>query len=219
MPSTYSSAFEESYIEYATLHVPTNALNDYKTTTPWSGFGTIKSLEGGDQPEEPEVKICATPTISYKEGKLVFACETEGAEFISEITCDDIRKHYEAEVPLTTTYTVTVRATKVGYDDSETATATLCWIECTHENVEGDDSYALTTIPAMRLLVQAQPGGVITLQGATATLPVAIFTTDGTQVASGTLEPDATLSLATGLSAGEVAVVKLGVKSVKVMVE
>lgn len=71
----------------------------------------------------------------------------------------------------------------------------------------------------MRLLVQAQPGGVITLQGATSTLPVAIFTTGGTQVASGTLEPDATLSLATGLSAGEVAIVKLGAKSVKVMVE
>ncbi len=62
--STSSSAFEGSYIEYATLHVPTNALNDYKTTTPWSGFGTIKSLEGGDQPEEPEVKICATSVPS-----------------------------------------------------------------------------------------------------------------------------------------------------------
>ena len=64
VPSTKSDAFEESYIEYATLHVPTNALNDYKTTTPWSGFGTIKSLEGGDQPEEPEVKICATSVPS-----------------------------------------------------------------------------------------------------------------------------------------------------------
>ena len=32
-------------IEKATLHVPASAIEAYKTTTPWSEFGTIKAIE------------------------------------------------------------------------------------------------------------------------------------------------------------------------------
>ena len=45
VPSTEADAFDGSYIEYATLHVPTNAVASYKTTAPWSSFGTIVSLD------------------------------------------------------------------------------------------------------------------------------------------------------------------------------
>ena len=38
--------FKDSYIEYATLHVPSSTISYYQTTEPWSGFGTIKTLEG-----------------------------------------------------------------------------------------------------------------------------------------------------------------------------
>ena len=41
--STAVNAFDGSFIEYATLHVPASALESYKTTAPWSSFGTIKS--------------------------------------------------------------------------------------------------------------------------------------------------------------------------------
>ena len=44
VPSASSDAFTESYPEYATLHVPSNALESYKTTSPWSSFGTIVAL-------------------------------------------------------------------------------------------------------------------------------------------------------------------------------
>ena len=37
--------FKDSYIEYATLHVPSSTISYYQTTEPWSGFGTIKTLE------------------------------------------------------------------------------------------------------------------------------------------------------------------------------
>ena len=40
--------FKDSYIEYATLHVPSSTISYYQTTEPWSGFGTIKTLEGDD---------------------------------------------------------------------------------------------------------------------------------------------------------------------------
>lgn len=44
LPSTKANAFDGSYPEYATLHVPANALNDYKNTVPWSSFGTIVTV-------------------------------------------------------------------------------------------------------------------------------------------------------------------------------
>ena len=48
VPSTQSDAFQGSYIEYATLHVPDASLEDYKNTAPWSGFGKIVPLESSD---------------------------------------------------------------------------------------------------------------------------------------------------------------------------
>ena len=42
--SETSDMFADSYIEYATLHVPQASLEAYKTTEPWSGFGTIVPL-------------------------------------------------------------------------------------------------------------------------------------------------------------------------------
>ncbi len=37
--------FNNSYVEKATLHVPASALEAYKTTMPWSMFGTFVSFE------------------------------------------------------------------------------------------------------------------------------------------------------------------------------
>ena len=44
LPSTETNIFNGSYPEYATLHVPASALEEYKTTVPWNSFGTIVEL-------------------------------------------------------------------------------------------------------------------------------------------------------------------------------
>ena len=44
VPLTDANIFVSSPIEYATLHVPQASLEAYKTTAPWSGFGTIVPL-------------------------------------------------------------------------------------------------------------------------------------------------------------------------------
>ena len=44
IPSTETNAFDGSYLEYATLHVPTSALESYKEKVPWSSFGNIVAL-------------------------------------------------------------------------------------------------------------------------------------------------------------------------------
>ena len=46
VPSTESDAFEGSYPEYITLHVPDASIDSYKATEPWSGFGKIITLSG-----------------------------------------------------------------------------------------------------------------------------------------------------------------------------
>ena len=44
VPSTSSIDTFGSDIQNQTLHVPTSALDNYRTTAPWSSFGTILSL-------------------------------------------------------------------------------------------------------------------------------------------------------------------------------
>ena len=52
----------------------------------------------------------------------MFTCATEGVEYVTDITCADIKKHYSSAIDLTATYTVSVYATKSGYDNSDVAT-------------------------------------------------------------------------------------------------
>ena len=44
VPSTESDAFEGSYPENATLHVPDASIDSYKATKPWSSFGKIVAI-------------------------------------------------------------------------------------------------------------------------------------------------------------------------------
>ena len=44
VPSTKSDAFDGSYPEYITLHVPDASIDSYKARAPWSGFGKIVAL-------------------------------------------------------------------------------------------------------------------------------------------------------------------------------
>ena len=118
IPGINSNAFNGSYIEYATLHVPAASVKDYIGNKPWKNFKSIVALAGST----PETKKCATPVIIYENGKLMFTCATEGVEYVTYITCDDFKKHYGSAIDLTGTYTVSVYATKAGYDNSDVAT-------------------------------------------------------------------------------------------------
>ena len=54
---TSSDAFNDSYPEKATLHVPESAINSYQTTEPWSKFGKFVTLSS----EEIGAQRCLTP--------------------------------------------------------------------------------------------------------------------------------------------------------------
>ena len=212
VPSTNSDAFNEAYIEYATLHVPAASVNSYKATEPWKNFKSIVSIEGGDT---PETQKCETPTISYKDGKLMFSCATDGAECVTNISDADIKTHYGNEITLTATYNISVYATKAGYDNSETVTATLCWIEQKPATEGITDGIA--NIPAKALLIKNN-GGQLTVEGAADGEAISVYTVNGVQSGSA-ISQNGAASIYTNLQAGSIVIVKIGDKSVKVVIK
>ena len=210
VPSTLTDAFIGSYPEYVALHVPANALNAYKSTAPWSSFGTIVAIEDA----EP-MKKCAPPIISYVDGEVVFACETEGAIIKSEVNENAAGKFEGTRIPLTPTYTISAYATKENYEDSDIATATLCWIACNEEAEEPGEG--IINIPSKAVLISTQ-GGTITVSGLTAGTEVAVYSTAGAQLATATATDD-TATLSTDLTTGDIAIVKIGKHSIKVAIK
>ena len=209
VPSTESSAFDNSSIASATLHVPAGSVEAYRTTAPWSSFGTAVPIDG--------LEICATPTISYVNGKLKFSSETEGVRFISAITDDDIKTYDTEEIDLGVTYTISVYATKEDYYDSEVATGTLCWIDQqpSTEGIIAED--AVTEVKALPVLIQSN-GGTITVQGANEGTEIMVYSVNGMKQGSA-IATNGFATINTSLQSGSTAIVKIGEKSIKVLVK
>ena len=69
VPNTDSNAFEATPLNSVTLHVPTNSIEAYRTTEPWSNFGTIVAIEGAKV--EQTIGISALPEMT--EGDAAYA--------------------------------------------------------------------------------------------------------------------------------------------------
>lgn len=113
-----NSVFRTNTLNNGTLIVPYGTIEKYKVTEGWNSFASIEEHKG----------TCEKPSISYNNGKLIFNCATEGATCISTISDTDISTYDTNEVQLNVTYNINVYAAKEGFNNSETATATLCWI-------------------------------------------------------------------------------------------
>ena len=204
---TYDNIFEDSYIKYATLHVPSSAISYYQTTVPWSEFGTIKAFEG----TVGETKKCETPTISFVDGKLTFSCATEGVEYVSEVTCSDVNKYYSNEINLAACYDITVTAMKTGYDNSDVATAKLYWLPSSG-SLEG----AGINNVSMRGIAIQSAGGFVTISGLDNNETVSFYGIDGKSLGSATAI-NGTTSFAA--QSGSIVVAKIGKENIKIAVK
>ena len=92
-------------------------MNLYRTTAPWSGFKEVVAISG----ETPELEKCATPTISFKGGKLHFERETPDVTYHYTITPPSKTDNTGNDVEVGSSYTVQVYASKDGYQDSDIA--------------------------------------------------------------------------------------------------
>ena len=202
--------FVGSYPEYMTLHVPAASINNYKTTYPWSEFGNIVTLDE-DIVEMPK---CDNPVIKYNNGEIEIESETTDAEFVTKITSSDFNSFYSNSITLTATYNISVYATAAGYDNSDTVNATLCWIECDcNENNNTD----IINIPAKAVFVTSNNGTInisCSLEGEV----VELYTSDAMYIGSTTIE-NGCATIQSGLSKGNIAIVKIGEKSIKVIID
>ena len=209
-----NGTFSNNTFANATLYVPSGTIDKYKATEGWKQFSFIEEGSGPGG-EVPVTKKCEKPTISYADGKRTFSCATEGATCQSIISDDDIRSYSVNEVQLGVTYTINVYATKTGYEQSETATATLCWIDV-EPKTEGIIN-EISNISANAVLIQSESGNV-KVQGVDDGTPISVYSINGTQVGSATSQ-SGVASINTNLQPGSIAIVKIGPKSLKVVMK
>ena len=206
--------FSQNTFLNATLYVPKGTIDKYKATDGWKDFLFIEEGNGSGG-DTPTTQKCEKPTISYENGKLTFSSATDGAVCQYSITDTDIKAGSGNEVQLGVTYTISVYATKSGYDNSETATATLCWID-QQPKTEGITN-GIANIPAQAVLIQSE-GGSIKLQGVDEGTQVNVYSINGTQAGSAISQSGAA-TINTNLQPGSIAIVKIGEKTVKVIMK
>jgi hypothetical protein len=207
-----SRVFNLNTFNNATLYIPKGAKEQYKETEGWKDFLFIE--EGtGDNP--PSTQKCSTPTISYHYGKLTFNSDTEGVIFHSTVTDDDIKSYDGNEIQLGVSYNISVYATKEGYQNSEIATATLCWIDVEPKTEGITDGIA--QMPARAVMVKAE-GGQLIIEGADDNTNISVYNIDGVQLGTSTSRNGVAL-INTSIPKSSVTIVKIGNKSVKVMMK
>ncbi len=205
LPFTKKDVFIDSYIEYATLYVPASAVDAYKTTEPWSGFGAFKIIG------EMESKKCESPTIEYKDGELHFSCATEDVEYVSNIKCADVNTFYTSRVALTACYDIEVYATKNGYENSDKSTAKLYWLTSSGSL----DVNSINSI-AMRGIAVQTSDGFINISGLNDNERVSFFTIDGRYIGNATAFSGAVIFTA---QPNSIVVAKIGKESIKIIVK
>ncbi len=191
------------------IKVPTEYLQDYK-----NAFGSNYKYIYAWNPDETgddtkPVTPCATPSISYESGKLMFACETTGAKYYYTITDTDITSDAlseNGEVSLSAAYQISVYATADGHTASDKAEATLYWINANLEN--GTNINQVRT----RGVVASAHDGFISLSGLDDGEVVKFFAADGKYLGS-TVAANGAASYAVSES---LVIAKVGKDSIKI---
>ena len=203
--------FSKNTFYNSTLYVPTGTKEKYKSAEGWKDFTFIE--EGtGNGGTIPNQKQCSTPTISYQNGKLAFNCDTNGATCHYSISDTDIKAGSGNDVQLSLTYIISVFATKEGWQNSETATATLCWID---KEPDVDVINDIASMPVKGVIVQKQ-NSLITIQGVNDGTKIDLYGINGNHEGS-VISQDGKAVISTSLPSGTAAILKIGDRSVKII--
>ena len=89
---------------------------------------------------------CATPVLSFVDGKVKCACETSDVTYSYTIApAAATGESTTGEISLGTTFTVSVKAVREGYEDSDVATLTIPMAEVGDVNADGSVTIADVT--------------------------------------------------------------------------
>ena len=194
------------------IKVPTEYLQGYK-----DAFGSDYKYIYAWNPDETgednkPVTQCSTPSVSYGEGKLMFACETAGAKYHYTITDTDIKSDAlseNGEVSLSAAYNISVYATADGYKASDKAEATLYWV-----NANLDNSTNINMVKTRGVVASAHDG-IVTLSGLDNGEVVKFYATDGKYLGS-SVAANGSASYAVNES---LVIAKVGKDSIKIAVK
>ena len=209
--------FHQNTIMNGTLYVPKGTINKYKNLGGWKKFKYIEEYDGTipDTQDNPQTQKCATPTISYRNGRLMFECATKEAMFSSSITDADMGNYSTQEITLVATYNISVYAAKSGYENSDVVTATLCWID--QEPVINTDISESIEFAVTPVLIQNN-SGTLTIQGAQDGTPISVYTIAGTQAGTA-VSQNSRATISTSMQQGDIAIIKIGEKSIKLVIK
>ena len=194
------------------IMVPTEYLQGYKDSfgPDYKYIYAWNPNETGD--DNKPVTQCSTPSVSYGEGKLMFACETTGAKCHYTITDTDIKSDAlseNGEVSLSAAYNISVYATADGYKASDKAEATLYWI-----NANLDTGTNINMVKTRGVVASAHDG-IVTLSGLDNGEVVKFYATDGKYLGS-SVAANGAASFAVNES---LVIAKVGKNSMKIAVK
>ena len=211
-PSIVSNTFAESQYANLTIYVPQGSLSTYQSSDVWKYFWDIRE-EGTTETPEEEVNKCATPVITYNDNGLDITTETDGAEIHTDITCSDANSYNGDRIDLSATYSITTYATKSGYLNSDTATATLCWIAVSGSSEEN----SIIEVEAMPVLITCDNGTII-IRGGEDGAEVVVYSTSGVAVGNDIIT-NGNATVSTGLTKGETAIINIAGKGIKIVMQ
>ena len=192
-----------------TLYVPVGTKELYEEI--YTGFKRIEEIDFSGETEK-----CATPVINYADGKLVFTCATEGAEYYYTITDEDIKKDAHSQdgtVELTAAYNISVYASADGYISSDEAKAVLYFIKAG----SGTGVGVSEIFAEERGVVLSTDGQTVTASGLADGEAVSLYTTDGMLLSTSKASADGIATLDTKGERG-VLIVKVGNDGLKIAV-
>lgn len=204
------TAFSTTVYAQAVLYVPKGCKETYSSANVWNNFFNIQEGDFGGDTENK----CAAPTISYNNGRLMFTSSTEGATCVTTITDSDIATHTGNEIQLAVTYNLSVYAKATGKENSDVVTATLCWID-QQPQTEGI-SNGVANISANPVLIQ-NSGGLLTITGVKEGTKIGVYNISGRMVASENACGSTTIE--TNMQTGEIVIIRIGEKSIKVLMK
>ena len=205
-PFNVTGLFAEETYREGTLYVPAGTRDLYIRFDGWREFLNI--VEMGE-------KVCAKPSIDIDNGELIFTCETEDVEYVTTITCYDTGTLvHKGNIKLAASYIITSYAKREGYKNSETVKATLFWLPKGNNEEIGIDEAVISSRP---VLISSN-GGTLTIQGVEAGDMISVYDLSGRRLSTAKAN-GATTSIATTLKKGDTAIVRVGEKSVKVLMQ
>ena len=209
-PSQLKPTFKTNTYVKATLYVPKGTKAAYKQAEGWSKFFTIEEDENALITES-----CATPIIEYQNGKLKISSATAGSSCFYSINATDVTAEslVTSDIDLSATYIITAYATAPEHTNSETVTATLCWLD---GRLETDGVKSM--VAEKRPVIITSDKGLLRISGLNDNERVSVYSIDGKLVSSTLAHSSIVTTDATMLKDG-IVIIRIGEESFKVFVK